>query len=47
MAWLDSCCLQVKRRDETLTFQMESPAAKQDWITGKISLEVIKSHAQE
>lgn len=33
MAWLDSCCLQLKRRDDTLTFQMESPAAKQDWIT--------------
>ena len=35
MAWLDSCCLQLKKRDELLTFQMESPAAKQDWITGK------------
>lgn len=34
MAWLDSCCLQLKRRDDTLTFQVESPAAKQDWITG-------------
>lgn len=33
MAWLDSCCLQLKRRDDTLTFQMESPASKQDWIT--------------
>ncbi|KAK3912010.1 Rho guanine nucleotide exchange factor 10 [Frankliniella fusca] len=33
MAWLDSCCLQLKRRDDTLTFQMESPASKHDWIT--------------
>ena len=36
MAWLDSCCLQLKRRDDTLTFQMESPASKQDWITGNV-----------
>lgn len=42
MAWLDSCCLQLKRRDDTLTFQMESPAAKQDWITGKKIHQVFK-----
>jgi len=36
MSWLDKSCLQlvVKRKDktETLTFQMRSPAVKQDWV---------------
>merc|ERR1719210_38975 len=36
MSWLDKSCLQlaVKRRDkvETLTFQMQSPSVKEDWV---------------
>merc|ERR1719350_2716855 len=36
MSWLDKSCLQiaVRRKDktETLTFQMRSPAVKQDWV---------------
>jgi len=36
MSWLDKSCLQlvVKRKDksEPLTFQMRSPAVKQDWV---------------
>jgi len=37
MSWLDKSCLHlaIKRKDklETLTFQMKSPAVKQDWVT--------------
>ena len=36
MSWLDKSCLQlaVRRRDkvETLTFQMQSPSVKEDWV---------------
>ena len=36
MSWLDKSCLQlaVRRRDkvETLTFQMQSPSIKEDWV---------------
>merc|ERR1719435_747287 len=36
MSWLDKSCLQlvVRRKDksEHLTFQMQSPAVKQDWV---------------
>ena len=36
MSWLDKSCLQlaVRRKDktETLTFQMQSPSVKEDWV---------------
>ena len=36
MSWLDKSCLQlaVRRREkvETLTFQMQSPSVKEDWV---------------
>lgn len=36
MAWVDSCCLQLQLRnkDDTYTFQMDSPEARKEWITG-------------
>ncbi|XP_054286494.1 rho guanine nucleotide exchange factor 10-like isoform X2 [Macrosteles quadrilineatus] len=35
MAWVDSCCLQLslRNKDETYTFQMDSPEARKEWIT--------------
>ncbi|XP_023325596.1 rho guanine nucleotide exchange factor 10 [Eurytemora carolleeae] len=36
ISWLDKSCLQIivkrKEKTETLTFQMRSPAVKQDWV---------------
>lgn len=36
MAWVDSCCLQLslRNKDDTYTFQMDSPEARKEWITG-------------
>ncbi|KAH8354665.1 hypothetical protein KR084_001208 [Drosophila pseudotakahashii] len=38
MAWVDSCCLQLTGRhksgkEETFTFQTQTPAVKKEWIT--------------
>ncbi|XP_046678274.1 rho guanine nucleotide exchange factor 10 isoform X1 [Homalodisca vitripennis] len=35
MAWVDSCCLQLslRNKDDTYTFQMDSPEARKEWIT--------------
>lgn len=37
MAWVDSCCLQLiaksKGKEETFTFQTDSPNVKKEWIT--------------
>lgn len=35
MAWVDSCCLQlaIHSKDETFTFQMDSPETRKEWIT--------------
>lgn len=37
MAWVDSCCLQLalRNKDDTYIFQMDSPEARKEWITGR------------
>lgn len=54
MAWVDSCCLQLIARnkngkEETFTFQTESPNIKKEWITelrlAQLALDVNNSPA--
>ena len=37
MSWLDGCLLQLRagKEREALTFYVESPSVKKDWVTGE------------
>ncbi|XP_039297113.1 rho guanine nucleotide exchange factor 10-like [Nilaparvata lugens] len=53
MAWVDSCCLQItiKGKDDILTFQMESPEVRKEWVTelrlARLALDPTNSPAWE
>lgn len=47
MAWVDSCCLQLslRNKDDTYTFQMDSPEARKEWITGMLLIILVLNRA--